>query len=125
MRHRGEFCGACSVMQRQHTCQAKLTGRGTSPKIGLIMNPDISSTQTNDESALDSGQVEALLCKAARCSKAIFCSPADASARYIEKFRILEQPRITSRLCGELARRFADRMCSASWADNGRHYSGV
>ncbi|MBV9866298.1 MAG: orotate phosphoribosyltransferase [Abitibacteriaceae bacterium] len=31
------------------------------------------------------------------------------SARYIEKFRLLEQPRITSQLCAELARRFVDR----------------
>ncbi len=30
------------------------------------------------------------------------------SARYVEKFRLLEQPRLTSRLCAELARRFAD-----------------
>lgn len=30
------------------------------------------------------------------------------SARYIEKFRILEQPRLTSQLCGELARRFSE-----------------
>jgi orotate phosphoribosyltransferase len=29
------------------------------------------------------------------------------SARYIEKFRVLEQPRIASQLCGEIARRFA------------------
>ena len=28
------------------------------------------------------------------------------SARYIEKFRLLEQPRLTSRLCREIARRF-------------------
>ena len=31
------------------------------------------------------------------------------SARYIEKFRLLEQPRVTSPLCGELARRFEQR----------------
>ena len=31
------------------------------------------------------------------------------SAQYIEKFRLLEQPRVTSRLCGELARRFEQR----------------
>jgi len=31
------------------------------------------------------------------------------SAQYIEKFRILEQPRLTSQLCAELARRFADK----------------
>ncbi len=30
------------------------------------------------------------------------------SAQYIEKFRLLEQPRLTSRLCAEIARRFAD-----------------
>ena len=29
------------------------------------------------------------------------------SARYIEKFRLLEQPRLTSRLCREIARRFS------------------
>ena len=29
------------------------------------------------------------------------------SGRYIEKFRLLEQPRLTSQLCGEIARRFA------------------
>jgi orotate phosphoribosyltransferase len=29
------------------------------------------------------------------------------SARYIEKFRVLEQPRVTSLLCGEIARRFS------------------
>jgi orotate phosphoribosyltransferase len=28
------------------------------------------------------------------------------SAQYIEKFRVLEQPRLASRLCGEIARRF-------------------
>ncbi len=31
------------------------------------------------------------------------------SNRYIEKFRVLEQPRIASRLCGEIARRFNER----------------
>jgi orotate phosphoribosyltransferase len=31
------------------------------------------------------------------------------SARYVEKFRLLEQPRLTSQLCGELARRFGDQ----------------
>lgn len=31
------------------------------------------------------------------------------SERYIEKFRLLEQPRLTSQLCGELARRFGER----------------
>lgn len=30
------------------------------------------------------------------------------SARYVEKFRVLEQPRVTSRLCAEMARRFVD-----------------
>lgn len=30
------------------------------------------------------------------------------SAQYIEKFRLLEQPRLTSRLCAEIARRFGD-----------------
>lgn len=34
------------------------------------------------------------------------------SARYIEKFRVLEQPRIASRLCGEIARRFAQDQIS-------------
>lgn len=29
------------------------------------------------------------------------------SGRYVEKFRVLEQPRVTSRLCAEMARRFA------------------
>ena len=29
------------------------------------------------------------------------------SARYVEKFRLLEQPRLTSRLCREIARRFS------------------
>lgn len=31
------------------------------------------------------------------------------SSRYIEKFRVLEQPRLASRLCGEIARRFNER----------------
>ena len=30
------------------------------------------------------------------------------SSRYIEKFRVLEQPQLASRLCGEIARRFAN-----------------
>lgn len=30
------------------------------------------------------------------------------SNRYIEKFRLLEQPQLTSQLCAEIARRFAD-----------------
>ena len=30
------------------------------------------------------------------------------SSRYIEKFRVLEQPQLASRLCGEIARRFTD-----------------
>lgn len=30
------------------------------------------------------------------------------SEQYIEKFRLLEQPRLTSRLCAEIARRFQD-----------------
>ncbi len=32
------------------------------------------------------------------------------SDRYIEKFRLLEQPRLTSRLCGEVARRFREKL---------------
>jgi orotate phosphoribosyltransferase len=74
------------------------------------MNPDISSTpqtSTND-SPLDSAQVEALFVESGALLEGHFLLASGRhSARYIEKFRILEQPRITSRLCGELARRFA------------------
>jgi orotate phosphoribosyltransferase len=75
------------------------------------MNPEISSTtQTTDSSPLDSAQVEALFVESGALLEGHFLLASGRhSARYIEKFRILEQPRITSRLCGELARRFADQ----------------
>ncbi|HEX8236011.1 MAG TPA: orotate phosphoribosyltransferase [Abditibacteriaceae bacterium] len=76
------------------------------------MNPDTSSTpqQSTDEPSLDASQVEALFVQSGALLEGHFLLASGRhSARYIEKFRILEQPRITSRLCEELARRFADQ----------------
>ena len=72
-----------------------------------------SDLQTHNDSdssiALDSQEVEALLRESGALLEGHFLLASGRhSGRYIEKFRVLEQPRITSRLCGELARRFAN-----------------
>lgn len=57
---------------------------------------------------LDSAQVESLFIQSGALMQGHFLLASGRhSARYIEKFRILEQPRLASRLCAELARRFA------------------
>jgi len=68
-----------------------------------------SSDLQPDGQPLDAPEVEALLRASGALMEGHFLLASGRhSARYIEKFRVLEQPRITSRLCGELARRFAD-----------------
>ncbi len=60
---------------------------------------------------LDSAQVEALFIQSGALMQGHFLLASGRhSARYIEKFRILEQPRLASRLCAELARRFAGQV---------------
>ena len=55
-------------------------------------------------------EVEALLIESGALLEGHFLLASGRhSARYIEKFRLLERPRLTSRLCGELARRFRER----------------
>ena len=55
-------------------------------------------------------EVEALLRASGALLEGHFLlSSGRHSALYIEKFRILEQPRVASQLCAELARRFGDR----------------
>src|SRR5215217_5322742 len=58
------------------------------------MNPQETETLLRDSGALMEGH--------------FLLASGRHSARYIEKFRLLEQPRLTSRLCGELARRFGE-----------------
>jgi orotate phosphoribosyltransferase len=58
---------------------------------------------------MDSAEVEALLIESGALLEGHFLLASGRhSARYIEKFRLLEQPRLTSRLCAELARRFRE-----------------
>src|SRR5687767_12994274 len=55
-------------------------------------------------------EIEALLKKSGALLEGHFLLASGRhSAQYIEKFRILEQPRLTSQLCAELASRFAGR----------------
>lgn len=75
-----------------------------------------TATQAATEAAetnsapLDAAQVEALFVASGALMEGHFLLASGRhSARYIEKFRILEQPRLASRLCAELARRFAGR----------------
>jgi len=62
-----------------------------------------------DTSPLNATEVEALLRESGALLEGHFLLASGRhSGQYIEKFRVLEQPGITSRLCGEIARRFAD-----------------
>src|SRR4028118_1277686 len=57
---------------------------------------------------MDSAEVEAILRESGALLEGHFLLASGRhSARYIEKFRLLEQPRLTSQLCGELAHRFS------------------
>ena len=70
---------------------------------------DDSAHLSDDAQPLDESAVEAMLEQSGALLDGHFVlSSGRHSARYIEKFRLLEQPRATSRLCGELARRFRD-----------------
>ncbi len=65
--------------------------------------------ENNQDEKLTSSEVEAALVESGALLEGHFLLTSGRhSARYVEKFRLLEQPRLTSRLCGELARRFAD-----------------
>lgn len=56
---------------------------------------------------LNSAEVEAALRASGALLEGHFLLASGRhSAQYIEKFRLLEQPRLTSRLCAEIARRF-------------------
>jgi orotate phosphoribosyltransferase len=59
---------------------------------------------------MDSQQVEAIFrdCGALQDGHFLLASGRH-SAAYIEKFRVLEQPRLASQLCAELARRFEEQ----------------
>jgi orotate phosphoribosyltransferase len=87
----------------------ELTSGRASPKIAVIMNLE-TEFSSPDQTPLDAAQVEQLFVESGALLEGHFLLASGRhSARYIEKFRILEQPRITSRLCAELARRFADQ----------------
>ncbi len=59
---------------------------------------------------MNSHEVEQILVESGALLEGHFLlSSGRHSARYIEKFRVLEQPRLASRLCGEIARRFNER----------------
>ncbi|HEX8551234.1 MAG TPA: orotate phosphoribosyltransferase [Abditibacteriaceae bacterium] len=59
---------------------------------------------------MDSSQIEAVFRDSGALLDGHFLLASGRhSAQYIEKFRILEQPRLASALCGELASRFEER----------------
>lgn len=60
--------------------------------------------------AMNSHEVEQILIESGALLEGHFLLASGRhSNRYIEKFRVLEQPRLASRLCGEIARRFNER----------------
>lgn len=62
----------------------------------------------NKTSLMDNASIEAILQESGALLEGHFLLTSGRhSNRYIEKFRLLEQPRLTSRLCAEMARRFA------------------
>lgn len=65
--------------------------------------------EPDQDSPLLALDVEAALLKSGALMEGHFLLASGRhSARYVEKFRLLEQPRLTSRLCREIARRFKD-----------------
>ena len=59
---------------------------------------------------MDSSQIETIFRESGALLDGHFLLASGRhSAQYIEKFRVLEQPRLASTLCGELARRFEER----------------
>lgn len=73
------------------------------------LSPHVSATDVTSNAPLDAMEIETLFTSSGALLDGHFLlSSGRHSARYIEKFRLLEQPQVTSRLCGELARRFAD-----------------
>ena len=66
------------------------------------------NTENVTDEILSSAEVEAALVESGALLEGHFLLTSGRhSARYVEKFRLLEQPRLTSRLCAEIARRFA------------------
>jgi orotate phosphoribosyltransferase len=69
----------------------------------------MAETHLQTSTALRAEDVEAALRESGALLEGHFkLTSGRHSSRYIEKFRLLEQPRLTSRLCAEIARRFAD-----------------
>lgn len=63
----------------------------------------------NQSQPMDDAAIEAILQESGALLEGHFLLTSGRhSNRYIEKFRLLEQPQLTSRLCAEIARRFAD-----------------
>lgn len=63
----------------------------------------------NQPQLMDDAAIEAILQESGALLEGHFLLTSGRhSNRYIEKFRLLEQPGLTSRLCAEIARRFAD-----------------
>lgn len=68
------------------------------------------SARSSKIAAMNSQEVEQILMESGALLEGHFLlSSGRHSNRYIEKFRVLEQPRLASRLCGEIARRFNER----------------
>lgn len=64
---------------------------------------------THQQTPLSETQVEGLLRDSGALMEGHFLLTSGRHSQfYVEKFRLLEQPRVTSQLCAELARRFAD-----------------
>ena len=64
---------------------------------------------TLNATPLNSAQVEQLFKDSGALLEGHFLLASGRhSSRYIEKFRVLEQPILATRLCGEIARRFAN-----------------
>ena len=63
----------------------------------------------SNATALTEREVEAMFTESGALLEGHFLLASGRhSSRYIEKFRVLEQPQLASRLCGEIARRFAN-----------------
>jgi orotate phosphoribosyltransferase len=73
------------------------------------MNASFSEPSTPAPAPLAESEVEQLLKQSGALLEGHFLLTSGRHSQfYVEKFRLLEQPRVTSALCGEIARRFRD-----------------
>ena len=94
------FCGLCV---RNSLYRVLDVARNFS-KIAVMI-----SSETPSQTPLCESEVEAIFVSSGALLDGHFLLASGRhSSRYIEKFRVLEQPQLASRLCGEIARRFAN-----------------